>query len=84
MSIENKLIVKASDESEPEELIDPQEVLREECTAKKCSAYENTLKECNDRVNSRSKTAETCMDEVIDFMHCVDHCVAKTLFSKLK
>jgi ubiquinol-cytochrome c reductase subunit 6 len=84
MSIQNKLIVKASDESESEDLIDPQEVLRGECTEKKCSGYENRLKECNDRVNSRTKTAETCMEEVIDFMHCVDHCVAKSLFSKLK
>jgi ubiquinol-cytochrome c reductase subunit 6 len=84
MSIQNKLTVKASEEEESEELIDPQQVLREECTEKKCTAYESKLKECNDRVNSRSKTAESCMEEVIDFMHCVDHCVAKTLFSKLK
>lgn len=39
---------------------------------------------CNDRVNSRSKTTETCAEELFDLMHAIDHCVAKDLFSKLK
>jgi len=78
------MVVVAEEEEEEQDLIDPQQVLREECNAKHCTGYETKLKECNQRVNSRSKTAETCNEEVIDFMHCVDHCVAKTLFSKLK
>lgn len=42
------------------------------------------LQTCNDRVNSRKATTETCLEEVSDLFHYVDHCVAKTLFSKLK
>lgn len=40
--------------------------------------------ECNDRVNSRSKTTEVCAEELIDYLHELDHCVAHSLFSKLK
>ncbi|XP_073969985.1 cytochrome b-c1 complex subunit 6, mitochondrial-like [Rhodnius prolixus] len=72
--------VKAQDD---EELVDPQETLKEECRPK-CSSYKEKLEQCNERVSSRSQTAETCMEELFDFVHCVDHCVAKTLFSKLK
>lgn len=42
------------------------------------------LNTCNDRVNSRTKTEETCLEEILDYVQCVDHCVAHTLFSKLK
>lgn len=69
---------------EEQEVIDPQEELREECKEKKCSSYQTKLQDCTDRVNSRKKTSETCFEEVIDLMHCVDHCAAKTLFSRLK
>ena len=82
-SIENKGKVFAAEEEE-EELVDQQVVLREECSKHHCQGYEDKLKTCNDRVNSRSQTAETCMEEIIDLMHCVDHCASKTLFSKLK
>lgn len=55
---------------------DPQVKLREECQQKKeCQAFQNKLQECNDRVNSRKKTEETCVEELFDFVHCVDHCV---------
>ncbi|KAI4487009.1 hypothetical protein M0802_012109 [Mischocyttarus mexicanus] len=74
--------VKADDE-EPE-LVDPQTVLREKCSAKHCEKFKEILGTCNDRVNSRKKTEETCFEELIDYVHCVDHCVAETLFSKLK
>ncbi|XP_012266865.1 cytochrome b-c1 complex subunit 6, mitochondrial [Athalia rosae] len=73
--------VKASDE----ELVDPQKQLREECGAlPKCVNLQEKLNTCNDRVNSKKKTAETCLEELLDYLHCVDHCVAKTLFTKLK
>jgi len=75
----------AEDEAEEEELVDPMDVLREECSAKPdCAKYQERLQECNTRVTSRKKTEETCMEELIDFMHCVDHCVSHSLFSKLK
>lgn len=76
--------VKA-DEGEEEELVDPQTVLREECGQEaKCVSFKEKLDTCNDRVNSRSNTEESCLEELIDYVQCVDHCVAKTLFSKLK
>ncbi|XP_017477366.1 PREDICTED: cytochrome b-c1 complex subunit 6, mitochondrial-like, partial [Rhagoletis zephyria] len=40
--------------------------------------------ECNERVNSRSKTTETCMEELFDYVTELDHCAAHHLFSKLK
>ncbi|CAK9807013.1 Cytochrome b-c1 complex subunit 6, mitochondrial [Anthophora quadrimaculata] len=74
-------IVKADDE----ELIDPQKLLREKCSRQpKCAAMQEKLETCNQRVNSRSKTEETCFEELIDYVQCVDHCVSETLFSKLK
>lgn len=77
-------IVKA-DEGEEEELVDPQKILREQCSKEeKCSNLQQKLTTCNDRVNSRSHTEETCLEELIDYVQCVDHCAAKTLFSKLK
>ncbi|RWS11093.1 cytochrome b-c1 complex subunit 6-like protein [Dinothrombium tinctorium] len=82
--IQRRFVVRAEDEEEEEETVDPQEVLREECTTDHCKKYKEKLDECNARVNSRKNTAETCMEEVIDFMHCLDHCAAKSLFSKLK
>lgn len=82
-TIENKLTLKAQEEEE-EELVDPQETLRESCKEKHCQNYASRLQDCNDRVNSKTKTAETCFEEVVDLFHCVDHCASKTLFSKLK
>uniref|UniRef100_T1GK42 Ubiquinol-cytochrome C reductase hinge domain-containing protein n=1 Tax=Megaselia scalaris TaxID=36166 RepID=T1GK42_MEGSC len=38
---------------------------------------------CNDRVNGKSKTTETCMEELFDYYHELDHCVAKDLWPKL-
>lgn len=40
--------------------------------------------ECNDRVNSRSQTAETCEQELVDYLHVLDKCVSKDLFKRLK
>ncbi|XP_053984436.1 cytochrome b-c1 complex subunit 6, mitochondrial [Hylaeus volcanicus] len=71
--------------AEDEELVDPQKILREKCALrKKCVFLQNQLTTCNDRVNSNSDTDETCIEELIDYVECVDHCVAETLFSKLK
>merc|ERR1719510_480893 len=32
------------------------------------------LQSCNDRVNSKEQTTETCYEEILDFYHCMDHC----------
>uniref|UniRef100_A0A1A9W882 Ubiquinol-cytochrome C reductase hinge domain-containing protein n=1 Tax=Glossina brevipalpis TaxID=37001 RepID=A0A1A9W882_9MUSC len=74
-------VVKADDE----ELVDPKAMLREQCNKKAhINALYNKYQECNDRVNSRSKTLENCMEEIIDYVAELDHCVAHSLFSKLK
>lgn len=59
--------------------------LQEACTKlPKCKSFQDKLNTCNDRVNSRTKTEETCLEELIDYVGCIDHCAAKVLMSKLK
>lgn len=56
---------------------DPHETLREQCGATHhCQALSEKLEQCNDRVNSKKKTTETCIEELYDYIHCVDHCVS--------
>ena len=57
--------------------MDHQEVLKEKCSElAKCSKFREELEACNERVTSKTKTAETCEQELFDFVHCVDHCVS--------
>ena len=64
--------------------MDPQEVLREKCGATaKCTALQETLDVCNARVSGKTKTTETCEQELCDFVHCVDHCVSSHLTLKI-
>merc|ERR1712156_1383057 len=73
------------DEDEDEEdLVDPHEVVREDCTRDHCAAIKARLDECNARVESKSATTETCFEEILDFYHCVDHCASKIILTKLK
>jgi len=93
-SMADKLIpsVKAEEEEdEPEEeeedeedLIDPAVDIKEKCSDGHCSSYKNRLDECNDRVTSKSNTTETCLEEILDFYHCVDHCAGNKIFDVLK
>ncbi len=80
--------VKAEEEEEEEEeeedLVDPAVAIKEACADEKCSKYRDRLNECNERVQSKSNTRETCVEEVIDFYHCVDHCAANKIFAVLK
>lgn len=78
--------VKADSEEEEAEIVCPQETLREKCKVDDhhVESLLSRYQECNDRVNSKSKTAETCEEELFDYIHALDHCVAKTLWSKLK
>ncbi|XP_059226480.1 cytochrome b-c1 complex subunit 6, mitochondrial-like [Stomoxys calcitrans] len=73
------------DEDVISNMIDPQEELREKCalTHRITLLYEK-LMECNDRVNSKSKTMETCEEQLFDYIHAIDHCAANALFSRLK
>ncbi|XP_013143887.1 PREDICTED: cytochrome b-c1 complex subunit 6, mitochondrial-like [Papilio polytes] len=77
-------VVKAEEEEE-EELVDPQQQLRDVCSQKPdAQNLWAKFQECNDRVNSRSKTTETCEEELIDYIHVLDKCVNKDLFKRLK
>jgi len=68
-----------------EDLVDVKETLTEKCRDDShCAHYREELEKCEERVNSRSNTTETCEQELFDFIHCVDHCVSKTLFKHLK
>ena len=78
-----KLPEPVSDDDE--DLVDPHDTLREKCAAKaSCVALKEVLETCNTRVEGKEKTSETCVEELIDYMHCVDECAAKTLFNYLK
>merc|ERR1712128_238573 len=77
----------AEEEEDEEELIDPMDGLKENCgTSNACAPSAEKLSTCNDRVAGRSKTEEVCDEELIDYLHCVDHCLSQSnnLFSKLK
>ena len=80
--------VKAEEEEEEEEeeedLVDPGQVTKDACVENDCGKYKEKLDECTSRVTSKSKTTETCFEEILDFYHCMDHCAAKDMFSKLK
>ncbi|KAI8442217.1 hypothetical protein MSG28_005798 [Choristoneura fumiferana] len=79
-------VVKAEgEEVEEEDLVDPQVELRESCSQKPDSQNMwGKYQECSDRVNSRSKTTETCEEELIDYLQVLDKCVTKDLFKRLK
>ncbi|KAK5638576.1 hypothetical protein RI129_012871 [Pyrocoelia pectoralis] len=73
--------VKADDE----DLVDPMDTLRDKCkNSSHAKHLAEKLEECNNRVNSRTQTAEICVEELMDFIHAVDHCVAQDLFKYLK
>lgn len=68
-----------------EELVDPLTTIREHCEqTEKCVKARERLELCDARVSSRSHTEEQCTEELFDFLHARDHCVAHKLFNKLK
>lgn len=73
-------------EEEEEEMVCPQEKLREDCRTKDHHVAELLEKynACNERVSAKTKTNETCEEELFDYIHALDHCVSKTLWKKLK
>ena len=75
--------VKAEEEDE-EDLVDPAVDIKEKCAEDSCTKYKSRLDECNDRVTSKSATTETCLEEILDFYHCVDHCAGDKIFATLK
>lgn len=56
---------------------DPIDEIREKCSqVAKCKKFNEVLEVCNNRVESRSNTEETCTQELFDFLHCRDACVS--------
>lgn len=78
-------VVRADDEPEEADLVNPQAVLREECGAKpQLASLYGRFQKCSDRVQSKSQTTENCKEEFFDYLHELDHCVAHSLFNHLK
>ncbi|XP_057658628.1 cytochrome b-c1 complex subunit 6, mitochondrial-like [Diorhabda carinulata] len=72
-------------EASEEELEDPLEVLRSKCRETELAQrLSEKYQACNDRVNGKRNTAETCVEELFDWLHVVDKCVAKDIFNHLK
>merc|ERR1712061_875756 len=67
------------EEEDEEELVDSQQVIRDKCKESHCVAAQRELETCNDRVNSKTATTETCFQEILDFYHCIDHCASATV-----
>ncbi|XP_063282380.1 cytochrome b-c1 complex subunit 6, mitochondrial [Pelobates fuscus] len=74
-----------AEEEEEEDLVDPLTTVRELCEqTEKCVKAKEKTDLCESRVNSRSHTEEECTEELMDFLHARDHCVAHKLFKHLK
>ena len=75
--------VRADEEEEEDEpkLVDPAVEIKAHSAEDHCAKYKARLEECNERVNSKTKSTETCMEEVIDFYHFVDHCTGPKILS---
>merc|ERR1712117_886970 len=75
-----KLKADDGDEEDEEELVDPADEIKASCESKNCQKYRDRYEECNARVNSE----ETCLEEVIDLFHCVDHCASPKIAATFK
>ncbi|XP_064394182.1 cytochrome b-c1 complex subunit 6, mitochondrial-like [Halichondria panicea] len=71
-------------EEEEEDPEDPQDVLKEKCgELPDCVKLKELFDECEEAVESGEKTTD-CSRQLIDFLGCVDKCVARNILSKLK
>ncbi|XP_045780546.1 cytochrome b-c1 complex subunit 6, mitochondrial-like isoform X2 [Maniola jurtina] len=64
---------------------DPLVMERGKCLEKnsKVQKMAGVLQACEQRVTSKSYTAETCSQEVVDLMEALDHCVGSKAFVKM-
>nr|XP_061797455.1 cytochrome b-c1 complex subunit 6, mitochondrial-like [Nerophis lumbriciformis] len=73
------------EEEDEEDLVDPLDAIRSKCEqSEHCLHYKERLELCETRVSSRSNTTEECTEELFDFLHARDHCVATKLFHIVK
>merc|ERR1719334_2586822 len=74
-------------EEEEEDLVDPRELMKERCgRSKDCKPLRSELNKCNGRLENGDLLfeGETCTEELFNFLHCVDHCVAPQIIRSLK
>ncbi|VDD76101.1 unnamed protein product [Mesocestoides corti] len=65
-----------------EDVVDPIHELRKECReTPECIKFDKLFEACSVR---QPKTKESCEEELIDLIQCVDKCVGPKLFAKLK
>ncbi|KAL5962842.1 Cytochrome b-c1 complex subunit 6 mitochondrial, partial [Taenia solium] len=63
-------------------VVDPIHELRQRCReTKSCAKFVKLLEACSDR---QPNTKESCEEELIDLIQCVDKCVGPKLFAVLK
>merc|ERR1712115_750503 len=79
-----KIVPKLKADEDDEELVDPADEIKASCESKNCQKYRDRYEECNARVNSKKNTEETCLEEVIDLFHCVDHCASPKIAATFK
>ncbi|KAM5348757.1 hypothetical protein ACJ41O_008580 [Fusarium nematophilum] len=76
------------DEDDEEELVDPKDVLEEECrNSPQCAPAKHHFDECVERVQqqeSEGAATEDCVEEFFHLAHCATACAAPKLWSKLK
>ncbi|KAJ2311462.1 mitochondrial dynamin GTPase Msp1 [Coemansia sp. RSA 2705] len=71
------------EEEEEEEPEDQAPFIKEACgETMACKSLKHHLDECAARVEEGSK--ESCAEELLHFLHCVDNCAADRIFAKLK
>ncbi|KAJ2888472.1 mitochondrial dynamin GTPase Msp1 [Coemansia asiatica] len=71
------------EEEEEEDPEDPAPAIREACgESLACKSLKHHLEECATRVEEGSK--ESCAEEFLHFLHCVDQCAVPKIFAALK
>merc|ERR1711974_171097 len=73
------------DEDDEEEMVDPLEVVREQCNSNPTGkALAAELQKCTERVEADEETEETCTQELFDFLDARDKCVGAQFKSIVK
>ncbi|KAJ2829778.1 ubiquinol--cytochrome-c reductase subunit 6 [Coemansia sp. 'formosensis'] len=74
---------ETAEEEEEEDAVDPADKIKEECgETLHCKSLKHHLDECAARVEDGAK--ETCAEEFLHFLHCVDKCAVPQIFAKFK
>ncbi|KAJ2895189.1 ubiquinol--cytochrome-c reductase subunit 6 [Coemansia aciculifera] len=84
--VEEEAVEEAVDvevEEEEEDPVDPAEAIKAACAETlSCKSLKHHYEECVARVNDGSK--ESCAEEFLHLMHCIDKCAVPQIFAKLK